>query len=44
MGIQTHREGIVQAKFVNHSCIAKSVLIPATSEATPEDALYYGTY
>lgn len=44
MGTKTHREGIVQTKFVNYFCIAKAVLAPATSEATTEDALYYGTY
>lgn len=44
MGTKTHREGIVQTKFVKYFCIAKAILAPATSKATTEDALYYGTY
>lgn len=44
MGIKTHREGVVQTNFVNYFCIAKAVLAPAPSEATTDDALYYGTY
>lgn len=43
MGNKTHREGTVQTKFVNDFYAAKAVLAPATSRATAEDALHYGT-